>query len=830
MNADVLVRSRCIVLVTVLSSLLAACGGGSTDAVSVRLVDRFKPDLVQGSPARVKEVEPVAWNFGDPPPEGLKEARPTHGWKAAGGVTGLRVRDGRLVGRTTNAESLIYVRLEDPVPNPDALHGVELRLRVSKGSNLSIAGFPAATPMRQVLDRAKAFPLAMTSPLIAGDNPQTLTLRMPRAQTMTKAQTLVLRPTDAAGADFEIESVRVISQGEHLARIPSGAGWHGLSGIYRETIVSRAPETFQIEADIPGNPWLDLHVGSVEDGPVTFVLRASAPGSDAAEGELLLRRTVTLPHRWEPARVDLSAYAGRRVALAFSLDVEREGSIGFWGSPVVRGSGRPSPAANKPPSARLGSAEPPRGVILMMADTLRKDHLDAYGYARETAPVLTRLAKEGALFQDNVSQATWTKVSAPSIMTSLYPISHRVRDFPDRLPAAAQTLAEVYRDAGYATVSFSSVLFTGKFTNLHEGFEELHESGFLSGQEYPSKTARDYVTRLCDWLEAHRDVPFFVFLHVFDPHDPFEPYRPYDALWADRSKKEAHEAEVSQLRGVIEDPIMKMFGMPNRAEFKKAGIDPEHYINHDIDWYDGSIRAMDAEIGRLTERLRSLGLLDKTVLAFISDHGEEFLDHGRMFHGQTVYGELTGVPLMLYGPGHIPGGLSIGETVRSIDLMPTLLDLSHLPAPEGLQGQSLVPLMAAARDSAKEDVTSLVGAAENLGWTNAPAFSEKAFTVSTSAPPPHDTESYSITHNGWKLIHNVQRSGGMAEFELYDHGKDPLDLTDLAGQHPEKVKKMAARIKSWREMAESQALPEADSTEGLSDEELQRLRSLGYIQ
>ena len=830
MNANVSVRSHYAVLWALVTALLAACGGGSTDAVSVRLVDRFKPDLVQGSPTRVKEVEPVAWNFGDPPPEGLKEARPTHGWKAAGGVTGLRVRDGRLVGRTTNAEPLIYVRLEDPVPNPDVLHAVEVRLRVSKGSNLSIAGFPAATPMQQVLGMAKTFPFPMTSPLIAGDNPQTLTVRTQQAQTMTDAQTVFLRPADAAGADFEIESVRVISQGEHLARIPSGVGWHGLSDIYRETIVSRAPETFQIEVDVPSSPWLDLHVGTVEDGPVTFVLRASAAGSSVTDGELLLRRTVTLPHRWEAARVDLSPYSGRTVALAFSLDVEREGSIGFWGGPVVRSSGSSSPAANKSPSVQLGSAGPPRGVILMMADTLRKDHLDAYGYGRETAPVLSRLAKEGVLFMDNVSQATWTKVSTPSIMTSLHPISHRVRDFSDRLPAAAQTLAEVYRDAGYATVSFSSVLFTGKFTNLHQGFEELHESGFFSGQKYPSKTTRDYVNRLCAWLEAHRDVPFFVFLHVFDPHDPFEPYHPYDALWADRSKKEAHEEELNKLRGGIEDPLMKMFGMPNRAEFKKAGIDPERYINHDIDWYDASIRAMDVEVGRLTERLRSLGLLEKTVLAFISDHGEEFLDHDRMFHGQTVYGELTGVPLMLYGPGHVPTGLSIGETVSSIDLMPTLLDLSHLPAPEGLQGQSLVPLMAAARDSAKEDVTSLVGAAESLGWTNAPAFSEKAFTVTTSAPPPHDTESYSITHNGWKLIHNVQRSGGMAEFELYDHGKDPLDLTDLAGAHPEKVKKMAARIKSWREMAESQALPEADSTEGLSDQELQRLRSLGYIQ
>ena len=108
----------------------------------------------------------------------------------------------------------------------------------------------------------------------------------------------------------------------------------------------------------------------------------------------------------------------------------------------------------------------------------------------------------------------------------------RRADFNDRLPAAATTLAEVYRAAGYATLGFASNLFTGQFTNLHQGFEEQHEDGSLPNQG-SSKTAREYVDRLASWLEAHRDVPFFAFLHLYDPHDPFEPGRPYDTMWAD---------------------------------------------------------------------------------------------------------------------------------------------------------------------------------------------------------------------------------------------------------------------------------------------------------
>ena len=123
-------------------------------------------------------------------------------------------------------------------------------------------------------------------------------------------------------------------------------------------------------------------------------------------------------------------------------------------------------------------------------DTLENLHtenwslsLSAYGYARKTTPVLTRLASEGSLFRDAIAQAAWTKVSTPSILTSLYPASHTVRDTPDRLPSSATTLAEVFRAAGYATLSFSSVTFTGQSSNLHQGFEVVHEGASRTGDK-----------------------------------------------------------------------------------------------------------------------------------------------------------------------------------------------------------------------------------------------------------------------------------------------------------------------------------------------------------
>ena len=246
-------------------------------------------------------------------------------------------------------------------------------------------------------------------------------------------------------------------------------------------------------------------------------------------------------------------------------------------------------------------------------------------------------------------------------------------------------------------------------------------------------------------------------------------------------------------------------------------------------WYDGSILGMDVEIARLMERLRGQGLAEKTLLAFTSDHGEGFQEHGFMWHGQTIYGEMTNVPLMFHGPAFLPSGLVISETVQSIDIFPTLLELSRLPIPENIQGQSLVPLMAAARDAGGEKDADLGRAAEKYGWNRRGAFSEKNLAQQSGGPTP-EAESFSVVYDGWKLIHNTVRSNDGPEFELFDHAKDPLDKNNVAAQQPEVLEKMKRKLQESREYAIAAALPEAGSTEGMSAEELQRLRSLGYIQ
>jgi len=706
------------------------------------------------------------------------------------------------------------------VENPDVLHAIEVRLRVSAGSRLSV-GFSGEKEFDpdQAVTGAREFPFKNTSPLIPGEKFQTYTITPWRSLTSPGLRHVLLTPTDAPGATFEIESLRLIFRWEHLAQVPSGVSWQGLAESYRETIVSRSPETIRFHVKVPQDSWLDLEIGSLEDGPVTFRVLAEETDLPAGGTRVLMERTLTRPHRWEPAAVELAPLAGAEVTLALSLTGVREGALGLWGAPVVRRRVTAGLSGTRPAASGV---EPPQGVILIWADTLRRDHLSVYGYERETTPVLARMAKEGALFSDCLVNGTWTKVSTPSLMTSLYPSTHGVLDFLDRLPAGVTTMAEVYRQAGYATLSMSSILFTGRMTNLHQGFEALHEDTSLPDQE-SSKTAREYVDRLLPWIESHRDVPFFVFLHVSDPHDPYKPYPPYDTMWADPAKEAQHEKDLERARAGIADPLLRRFGMPTREEMVKAGVDPDLYEAHDRDWYDGSIRAMDAEIGRLLEKLRGLGLDGRTLVVFAGDHGEEFLEHGRTFHGQSVYGELTNVPLIFWRPGAVPSGAVVGETVQMIDVMPTLLEASGLASPGTMQGRSLLPLLGTRGGDGLH--------ASETGVTPA-AFVEKNMTQTPDgAPPPRDTESFAIVHEGWKLIHNTKAAPGRPEFELYEVRQDPLNQADVASSHPEIVTRLAGTLAQHLDQARAARLHPDTAVEGsLSAEELERLRSLGYVQ
>ncbi len=786
-----------------LLALLAACAPSDPGPVSIRLVDEFDAERVEGSVARTEPPKTgTAWRFDGEPPAG---ADATRGFRAGPGVEGLAIRDGMLVGRTNSDFPVLAIERTKGLDDPDQLHAVEIRMRVSAGANLTMQTRPSPTvdlTLEEALGRRLLW--TSTSPVVAGDRFETYLVRPPAPVSGNRIRHLLIRPSDAAGAEFAIESVRLVFEREHLAAIPSGIGWHGLRDIFRETVVTRAPERVRFDVTLPSRPVLDLALGSPDDEPTTFTVSIGLAGGKETP---VLSHSVTTPHRWERRVVDLARFAGRKVSVTLASSAAKEGTLAFWGAPAIRQ--RVAQAASAQSSGR-----PPQVVILIQGDTLRKDHLEVYGYSRPTAPTLTRLAGEGALFDNAITQTGWTKAATPAILTGLYPSTHGVHKIPDRLPAGATTIAELYRSAGYATLSFSSVPFTGKMTNLHQGFEELHESESTVGRAGPqgAKTAREYVDRLLAWLDQHPDLPVFVYLHVFDPHAPYEPNRPYDTMWAKAADREEYVRQQGVIKSAASDAFLGQRGMATRDELVRAGLDPEFFLQFSKDWYDGSIRGMDRELARLVERLGELGLAERTLLAFFADHGEEFHDHGRMWHGQSVYGEMIRVPLLFWSPGRVGAGLRLAEPAQLVDLVPTLAELSGLAVPEAVQGRSLRPL--------------LVG--DRAEWRQRPVFAEKQSLGGASHP--NADEAYTVIDDGWKLIQNVVGPEDRPEFELFSFDSDPLDQKNVAAEHPEVVERLAQLLGAWRKTTAAARLePDAEAVEGLEREQLEQLRSLGYI-
>ncbi len=781
-----------------------ACKTSPPSPHSTRLTHLYKKENLQGQTSVEKSI-PAEWRFS----KISAESGSTGGWTAYADVSDLKIENGILKGRSTSDLPIINLQRTSFDEN-DLFHSLEIRLRVSAGNHVSFSFSGEKDPsLKAVLDY-RAFSAWDSKSIAAGEHFQNIVLTSPITTLSKKTRNIFIQPTNASGSTFEIEFIKLILRKDHLASIPTGLSWQGLSGIFQESVVMHTPEKLNIPITLSEHPELELNLGTVENYPVTFRVYLERKGS---KSEIpLLEKTITMPQHWDRNRINLSRYAGESAMLRLALTSEKKGTIGIWGNPVIRNGRQEKEKVDKP-----------QNVILIWADTLRPDHLSFYGYKRETSPHLAKMAREGVTFKDSISQATWTKVSTPSMMTSLYPLSNGVHEFYDRLPSSATTMAEVFYDSGYATLNFTGVLFTGKFTNLHQGFEEVNEDVSLSDLT-SSKISREYVDRLMPWLESHRSVPFFVFLHLFDPHDPYKPRPPYDTMWADPNYDKQHQKETEKVLEVMTDPLTKMFKMPNKAELIKAGIDPKKYTEHNKNLYDGAIRGMDSEIGRLIERLRHLQLDKNTLIVFASDHGEEFLEHGASFHGQSVYSELTNTALLFWSPEFLPKDKVVKETVENLDVMPTILELCGLKGPKEMQGQSMVPLIQPLRNGNMAEAGS--------SWRERPAMSERANTVDGHGnPPPFNSEAYSIISGQWKLVHHTVRQEGQPEFELFDRNKDPLDQTNIAEQNPKIVEQLAKELKLWKEKAVSVKLKsDTDSTSNMSPEEIERLRSLGYIQ
>jgi len=298
-----------------------------------------------------------------------------------------------------------------------------------------------------------------------------------------------------------------------------------------------------------------------------------------------------------------------------------------------------------------------------MLDTLRADHLSGYGYERQTSPVLDAFAKENLKADFALTAAPWTPASVASMLTGLYPSSHRMMPPNDRIIAkkgltrlseSLQTLPEMLKDLGYATAGVSPNPWITKEFGYTQGFDKFH---FIERQP-ANKIAESGREILEAWNKQKLDQPFFLYLHFLDPHDPYSPPAGYDS---------------------------KFTGPLQRSPFSYT-----QDLQAKINLYDGEINFLDTELGLFFDYLKKRGLYDDLIIVIVSDHGEQFMEHGDERHGYKLFNEEVHIPLFIKTGRTRDKGRVITDTVSTVDILPTLLDLLEQKAPTTLPGVSLL--------------------------------------------------------------------------------------------------------------------------------------------
>jgi len=395
-----------------------------------------------------------------------------------------------------------------------------------------------------------------------------------------------------------------------------------------------------------------------------------------------------------------------------------------------------------PPPARFPGAN----VVLVGIDTLRADHLGCYGYSRPTSPRIDALASEGVVFTTAVASAPWTLPSFASILTGLLPSHHRAGEgtppYVSALDATHDTLGTVLQRAGYRTASFVSNVWVGRDVGLDRGFD-VH-----AFDPAPSAT----MDRALVWLSEHSAEPFFLFVHLFDPHAPYTPPPEHARLFSAPGYEGPFRTAFPTVwaNGA---PVMKVD--PTWSAADRARI---------VDLYDGEIHYADSLVGRLLDTLRALGVTERTIVIVVSDHGEEFFDHGQLGHSHTLYDELLLVPLVIRFPSAQHRG-RVTRQVRSMDIFPTILDALGRPLPPGLDATSLMPLVVRHDD----------------GAAPAPAFAE----FPSQGPDP-GAKALRLPRE--KII-AFPVTGITSYFDLVH---DPGEHRNVAIQHEERVRALSA--------------------------------------
>ncbi|MBN8549026.1 MAG: sulfatase [Deltaproteobacteria bacterium] len=423
----------------------------------------------------------------------------------------------------------------------------------------------------------------------------------------------------------------------------------------------------------------------------------------------------------------------------------------------------------------VGSSAKPN-LILISLDTLRADRLGTYKYPRDTSPFLDRWSQDAVVFEHAVSVAPWTLPSHVSMFTGLYPSSHGVtRAKKGSIGADTQLLTEILKKDGYQTFAFTAGGYVSERYGFGRGFDSFlvnkgEHLGEARGFPYTVKLAQEKLKT------SDPTKPYFLFLHTYAVHCPYDPPAPYDRMFVSPGAERIDAVSCARFFG--EDPVS-----PGNALYLS-------------DLYDGSVRFLDLQLEKLFAGLKESGHLDNTIVVITSDHGEEFLEHGRIGHKKSVHKELLMIPLIVGGPGI--KGQRIPDTVSNVDLLPTILELLHLPIPAEIDGHSLVAMMRGAQEDYSRPPYQLSELDHGSVLRSLMEPVSEQFIV--------DLKSH--------------------ESELYDLKNDPGSQKNIALAMPDRIAEWKGILDRLIKGLHARA---AGTLEPASKEQIQQLKTLGYL-
>jgi arylsulfatase A-like enzyme len=456
--------------------------------------------------------------------------------------------------------------------------------------------------------------------------------------------------------------------------------------------------------------------------------------------------------------------------------------------PLLAGCPGPKAAPSTKPAASAGNR---LNVLLITIDTLRADHLGAYGYTRKTSPRIDALAHEGALFEEAYTYWPKTRGSFVAMLTGRRASQTGYSKSHPLLLGMNPTLASVLKAAGYETAATVDNPNVAKELGYAKGFDSYRETWQEAALATETARAAAITEDGVRVLAAARpEQPFLLWLHYVNPHAPYTPPAPFDTAFLDDDAKRGPRLEV-----VPGDHG----GIPK--QWAVAGQDRLGYY---VAQYDGEIAAVDREVGRVLDALRSSAVKDQTLVIVTSDHGESLGEHGYFFdHGENLFDPSLRIPLVLAGPG-VKAGHRSPVFASTLDLVPTVLDAVKVSYPPDLAGKSLWP------------------AAQGGSGPDRPRLQAQ-----------NDRNLIGSWDRRFKVVATPEGDG--MQYALYDRAADPGETRDVASRRPDDLRVQKGELELFRERVDREWVKTRPLVEGqagaqkMSDDACEKLKALGYI-